>query len=241
MSLIDIAILILILFGALIGFKRGFTRELVDCVGLIACLVLAYLFKNPVSMFFYNHLPFFTFGGIIKGVTVLNILVYEVLAFLITFSIFRIILSVIKLVTKVFEGILKATIILGIPSKILGAIIGAIKWVIISYIVLFVLALPIFNTNYINESKICSKLLNYTPILSNITDKTLTVFNEFSLLKDKYDNKDIDVNQFNLDALDLFLKYDVIDIASADNLYQKGKFKTIQNIDSVLNKYRNSL
>ena len=34
------------------------------------------------------------------------------------------------------------------------------------------------------------------------------------------------------------LKYRIIDVNSADKLYKKGKFKTINNIESVLDKYR---
>lgn len=237
MSIVDIVVIILILLGAAVGFKRGFTRQLVECIGFIVCLVLAYLLKNPVSSFLYEYLPFFTFGGVVKGVIVLNILVYEVLAFLIVFSILKIALSLVKMLTGAFEGLLNATIILGIPSKILGAILGGIEWTIISFITIFVLSLPIFNNNFINDSVICKDILTYTPILSPITSKTVTVFNEFSSLKDKYQDN-TNVNQFNLDALDLFLKYDIIDIDSANKLYSSGKFNTITNVDTVLDKYK---
>lgn len=236
MSYVDIAILIIILLSALIGFKRGFTRELVSCVGFIVCLILAYFLKNPVSALMYEHLPFFSFGGIIKGVIVVNILVYEVLAFILVFFGLSLLLKVVQLITNIFEKILTLTIILGIPSKLLGMVLGAIKGTLISFIILFVLALPIFNTNYINESKICKAILNYTPILSQVTDKTKVVFDEFKELKDKYNGSD--TNQFNLDALDLFLKYDIIDIDSADKLYLAGKFKLVNNVDEVLQKYR---
>lgn len=236
MSYVDIAILIIILLSALMGFKRGFTRELVSCVGFIVCLILAYFLKNPVSAFMYEHLPFFAFGGIIKGVIVLNILVYEVLAFLLVLFILSLLLKIVNLITNIFEKILTATIIFGIPSKLLGMILGAIKGTILSFIVVFILSLPIFNTNYLNDSKICKGILNYTPILSQVTNKTKIVFDEFKSLKDKYDGTD--TNQFNLDALDLFLKYDIIDIESADKLYNAGKFKLVNNVESVLDKYR---
>ena len=71
MSILDIIIIIFILLGALVGFKRGFTRELVEAVGFFAVVILAYLLKNPLSVFFYEHLPFFKLG-ILKGVEILN-------------------------------------------------------------------------------------------------------------------------------------------------------------------------
>ena len=237
MNYVDLIILALILMGAFVGFRRGFTRELVDFVGFIVCIVIAFLMKNPLSAFLYEHLPFFSIGGIFKGIVAINILVYEVLSFFIVLSMLLIILSILKFVTKIFEKILKMTIILGIPSKILGAILGGAKWVVISYAVLFIMALPVFNTNYLKDSVICKGVLRYTPILSTIANKSLDVFNEFNDLKNKYKTEK-DTNKFNLESLDLLLKYDIIDIDVADSLYEKGNFKTIKNIETVLDKYR---
>ena len=73
MKIVDIVILIIILLGAVIGFKRGFTRSLVSALGFIVIAILAYFLKNPLSILLYENLPFFKFGGILKGVTVLNI------------------------------------------------------------------------------------------------------------------------------------------------------------------------
>ena len=223
MNYVDLIILGLILMGAFVGF--------------IVCIVIAFLMKNPLSAFLYEHLPFFSIGGIFKGIVAINILVYEVLSFFIVLSMLLIILSILKFVTKIFEKILKMTIILGIPSKILGAILGGAKWVVISYAVLFIMALPVFNTNYLKESVICKGVLRYTPILSTIANKSLDVFNEFNDLKNKYKTEK-DTNKFNLESLDLLLKYDIIDIDVADSLYEKGKFKTIKNVEIVLDKYR---
>ena len=88
MSIVDILIIIFLVFGALLGFKRGVFRELVSALGFILSVIFAFLLKGPVSNFLYEHLPFFNFGGIFKGVSVLNIIVYEVIAFLIMLSIF---------------------------------------------------------------------------------------------------------------------------------------------------------
>ena len=94
MNIVDLIIIIVILFGAVIGFKRGFTKSLVSAVGLIAIVIIAFLLKNPVSTVLYEHLPFFQFGGVIKGVTVLNIALYELLAFIIVLAILGIVLHI---------------------------------------------------------------------------------------------------------------------------------------------------
>ena len=85
MNVVDIVILIFLAFGALIGFKKGFTNQLVSLVGIFAIIILSYFLKNPVSVFLYNNLPFVNFGGIFKDITVINILVYEVIAFFVIF------------------------------------------------------------------------------------------------------------------------------------------------------------
>ena len=139
MNIIDIGIILFILSGAIIGLKRGFTKQLVSSIGFILIVILSFILKNPVSIFFYEHLPFFKFSGIIKGVTVLNIALYEIFAFFIVFSILTIVYKFLLLATSIFEKVLKATIILGIPSKILGAILGFIQYFILAFIILYVL------------------------------------------------------------------------------------------------------
>lgn len=236
MNWIDIIIVVFILSGAALGFKRGALKQLVSCVGLILVVILSFLLKNPVSVFLYEHLPFFKFGGVLKGVTVLNIALYEVIAFLIVFSILMIALKIILLATTLFEAILKATIILGIPSKIMGAIIGIIEYFIITFIILYILMLPVFHITAINDSKLGKGILKSTPILSNMIDDSLTVFDEFTNLKKKYESN-TSANQFNLETLDLFLKYNIITIDSVDKLVEKNKL-VIDNINSVLKNYR---
>lgn len=236
--MLDLIIIILVILGAFIGCKRGFTTELVSIGGFIISLILAFILKNPISAFLYDKLPFFSFGGVLKGVTALNILLYEIIAFLIALFILTIILKLLKIFTKIFESFLNATIILGIPSKILGGILGALEWLIISFIILFVLSLPIFNNKFVFESKIYDGMLKISNKFNKELDNTYKVFKEFDELKDEYTSKDADTNQFNLDTLDLFLKYNIIDIDSAEKLYQKGKFKKIDNIESVLSKYK---
>lgn len=237
MNIVDLIIIILILFGAVIGFKRGFTKSLVSAVGLIAIVIIAFLLKNPVSTVLYEHLPFFQFGGVIKGVTVLNIALYELLAFIIVLAILGIVLKILMIATSIFERILTLTIILGIPSKILGAIIGALEWFILVFIGLYVLNMPVVNVKEINNSTLAPKILNNTPILSGVIKDTNAVINEFASIKDKYTDKNVDTNEFNKETLDLFLKYNVVSVDSVDKLIKDNKLK-IDGIDEVLVKYR---
>lgn len=238
MNVIDLIIIILILFGAVVGFKRGLTRSLVSALGMIAIVILAFLLKNPVSVLLYEHLPFFEFGGIIKGVTVLNVVLYELLAFVIVLAVLGIALKVLTLVTTIFEKILNATIILGIPSKILGAVVGVLEWFVIVFIGLYILNMPMIHIKEVEESKLAPVILTKTPILSGVINNTTKVVEEFTSIKDKYKDSNVKTEEFNKETLDLFLKYDVVTVESIEKLIDDGKLK-INNIEEILNKYRN--
>lgn len=237
MKIVDIVILIIILLGAVIGFKRGFTRSLVSALGFIVIAILAYFLKNPLSILLYENLPFFKFGGILKGVTVLNIALYELLAFVIVLAILGVALKILLVATSVFEKILKMTIILGIPSKIMGAVVGALEAFVIVFISLYALSLPIFNISIVNDSNWKDTILNKTPILSAFSKDTMQVIDEFAGIKEKYKDNNKNAEEFNKEVLDLFLKYDVVKVSSIDKLVEKGKLQ-INNIEEILMKYR---
>ena len=235
MNLIDAGIIILLLTGLVVGFKRGVIHETVSAVSFFASIVIAFLFKNMISELLYTYLPFFKFGGVIKGVTVLNLVLYEVIAFLIALSIVVVLFRIVIMITKVIEKFLKFTLILGIPSKILGAVVGVIESYMWIFIILYIVSLPLFSFD-LSGSKYRTKILEQTPILSSFTDEYMDVVDEFTDLKDKY-NDSSNATEFNKETLDLLLKYDIVTIDSVDQLIEDDKLK-IDNIEEVLVKYR---
>ena len=237
MNIIDLLIIIFILIGTAVGFKRGFTSSLFNFVGVILVIIIAYFLKNPISEFLMSFCPFFSFGGIIKGVTVLNIAVYEIIAFILVFSLLMIGLKALLMATGILETLLKFTIVLGLPSKILGAIVGLIENYIIVFFVLYILSMPNFlDVGFIKDSTYREPILKNTPILSNVAESTLAVLDEFKGLSDKYTETE-NSNEFNLETLDLFLKYKVVTVDTVEKLDDSGKIK-IEGIETVLNKYR---
>lgn len=234
MTIIDIGIILILILGAIVGFKRGLTTQLVSTVGIILIIIVAFLLKNPVSEFMYKNLPFFDFGGLLKGISVLNIAVYEIIAFLIVLSVLVIVFKLLLKATKIFETLLKFTIILGIPSKIAGAVVGIIENYIFVFIILYIISLPVCNFNV--DSNYKDKILNNTPILSNVADNGLRVIEEFKVLKEEYDDAP-NSNEFNKETLDLFLKYDVVTVESVETLIKKDKLK-IEGVETIINKYK---
>ncbi len=236
MTTIDIVILAILVFGAFMGFRRGFIKEIVSCVGLIAVVVFSFLLKDQVSVWMYTNLPFFKFGGLVKGVTVLNILLYEVIAFLVVFTILMIIYSVIVKITGLIERILDLTIVLGAFSSFLGAIVGLIEYIVIAFIAIYVLSLPTFNVISLKDTKVGSTIIEKTPLLSGMVKDSMQVIDEFTNLKEKYKNTE-NANKFNYETLDLFLKYKVISVENVEKLVEKDKI-SIDNLQELLKKYK---
>ena len=240
MNIIDALIILIIVASGIVGFKKGFTREVVSFVGIFLVVILSFILKNPVSAFLYEHLPFFEFGGIFKGITSLNIILYEVIAILLVMSILIVILKIITMVTKVFETLLKFTIVLGIPSKLLGMVVGFIEGFVWVFIGLYILSLPVFNIKEVDESKYKDTILESVPILSSMADDTVKVIGEFTELKKQYDDTSINSSEFNYKTMEVFLKYNVITVESVEKLQEKGKLK-IEGLNILLEQYREDI
>lgn len=236
MNLVDIAIIVVLILGAVVGYKRGFTTQLLSLCGFVVIVVAAFLFKNPVSMYLYEHLPFFNFPGILSGISVINLLLYEAIAFFIVFIGLYLVFKVILMVSHIFEKFLSMTILLGLPSKILGAILGILENYLVAFIILYIISLPIFNINIIKDSRLRMTILEKTPVLNLYANSTVKVGSEFWVLAEKY-KSGTDSEQFNLETLNILLKYKVTSVDSVDRLVEKNKIQ-INNIESVLKKYR---
>ncbi len=228
MGVVDFIIIILILSGFVIGWKNGFTKQLISTVGLIVLLALSYVIKNPLSALMYKYLPFFDFGGSFKGVQVLNVFIYEFLAFLIILSILQTVFKILLNTSSLFENILKHTIILGIPSKLLGGLIGCIENFVVTFIILFFLNLPFINIPMVQESNLSNFMLNHTPVLSNVCNDALIVFDEIRDLKHEYESNKSNKDEFNSKVLTVMVKHNVISKENIDYLISVGKIKYVE-------------
>lgn len=222
MNILDALIIIFLLVGAGAGLSRGLIKQSVLLVGLIVVLVLSFYIRIPVSTFFYKNLPFFNFDGIFKGMSVLNILIYELIAFLLVFSVLYIALRILIKISGIIEKILKATIILGFFSKIGGSIVGIIESYVIIFVVLFVFSQPVLKVSGMEDSKLTPIILNRTPVLSESVKDFRFVFDEIENIVNSYKEENID---FNDKTIEIFLKYNIVTQENIDILKEKGKIK----------------
>lgn len=233
MNILDVCIILFLGIGAVTGFKRGFIKSGVTFAGTLIIIILSYYLKNPVSIFLYKLMPFFTLSGIFQGVTVFNILIYEAISFLLVMGILSFILSFIIKITGIVEKIMNFTIILGIPSKILGLIFGFFQFFIYTFIILFTLTQFNITRDFVGESKMATKILTKTPALSKIMGNTYLSVKEIVKIAEKNNDK----NYVNRESLDILLKYKIISTKNAEYLINKRKIQ-IDNADDILNKYK---
>ena len=233
LNIVDIIIILIIGLGAIVGFREGVIKRTTSIVGLVLVIILSFTLKNYLSVFFYENLPFFNLWGVFKGIQVLNVVFYEMLAFLIISSVLMIAYKIILGITGIIEKILKATIILSIPSKILGFFIGIFEYYIWVYLFIFVLTLPVFNIKEIYESKTAMFIITETPILSKYTGKTLDIYNDLYSIIDNRENKTNE--QVNEEAMKLMLEYDIITTDSARKLINNNK--VLVDDDSFIDEY----
>ena len=236
MNLVDLIIIVLLVMGALVGFKRGLIRQLLSLCGTIIAAVLAFLFKTPLAQLLCEYLPFFSFKGVLAGLSVLNLFVYEVIAFLIILAIFVGLLQVLIFLSNILEKIVSMTIIFALPSKLAGAVFGVLENYIVVFIILYIVSLPFFNIDIIRGSELRDPIVTKTPVLNKLAEKSVEVGTEIANLVDKYKIEE-DKNQYNLDTLDVLLKYNITKVETVDKLVEKNKIQLV-NIDLVLSKYR---
>lgn len=234
-NIVDVIIVLLILCCGVLGMKRGFFKEIVMTVGYLLLIIISLVLQSPIAEFLSLHLPFFEFGGGFQGLEVLNILLYQIVAFILVFAVLSIIFNIILYVSKVIEKLLDLTVILGIFSKILGLIVGLVDGYLLMFIFCIIVSCPIFDQNIVAGSKLTDTILNSTPVLSAVAKKTTKTIIEVTDLasSDTLNNKD----EFNTKAVDIMLKHELITPEYVEQLIKQEKLNT-PGLDQIVDKYR---
>ena len=202
MVIVDFLIIALIILFGYYGYKTGFVKTVVDTAGIVLVFVIAYLFKDPIAEWFSFNLPFFNFWGSFKGVSILNVVIYQLIAFIIIFTALMVVYALLVKITSLVEKILKWTFILKLPSKVLGLIFGLCEGIAVASIILMILTiltLPVFNFKFVQESKVKDFLLEAVPITGTLSSSTNRAINEIMDLKEEYD--DDNKTEFNRKCL----------------------------------------
>ncbi|GGJ49787.1 CvpA family protein [Virgibacillus salexigens] len=167
--MMDIVLLILLIFGFLIGLKRGFILQLFHIVGFIAAFVAAALYYDDLGPKLSLWIPYPDLGENGEWAEFLQALplengFYNAIAFVIIFIAVRIIL---QLIASMLDFVASLPILNSV-NKLLGSILGFIEIYLLLFIVLYILALvPVAQVQtWINDSSIALFMIEHTPYFS---------------------------------------------------------------------------
>lgn len=146
MNIIDIILAALMLFGLIIGYRKGLFVELTSLVGLVVGVYGAIYFSYFLSDFLKTKVSW-------------DPSMIQVIAFAGTFIIIVIALALLgRALTTIAE-----TIMLGFFNKILGAVFGALKYALILSVVLIISSEFNKTFKFMDKSKTKNSVL-YEPV-----------------------------------------------------------------------------
>ena len=232
-NIFDIGIVLVLIMFIIVGLKRGVIKEAVSLLALVLVFIISYSLKGIVGNILCVLLPFLKLDGFVT----LNIFVYQLIAFIIVFMIALGVYEISIKISKFLQKIVNLTIVLWLPSKILGGVVSFLKGYIVLFIIFVFLMIPFGNVSLFKDSKCINFMLYNTPVLSGYTKNFVQPVKEVIVLSSKVSQKTITVNDANLEALDIMLKYKVVDKKTIESLREVHKLDDVQDIDSVLNNY----
>ena len=237
LNIFDVGIILLLIMFLIVGFKNGVIREAFSLIGIIAVFILSFVFKGLLGNLMCIILPFFKLSGVIEGFSVINILIYQIIAFMLVFAILLTIYEIFLKISKFIQKLVNLTIILILPSKLLGAVVSLIKGVIVLFAVFIVLMIPLKNSELFTGSTMVNQILYKTPILSQSSNNFINTVEEIYNLAEKVSNKKISTNAANLELLDMMLKHKIVNKSTVESLVKLHKLDDVNNIETVLQKY----
>lgn len=232
MNTISIVIVLIILSFGVLGLKRGAIKEAAVVIGNILAIVLAFVLKDLFASYLISVFPAYKISSVIGSLSSLSIIFYKLLAFLVLLIIFRFILRIIVSLSGIISKIVDATIILLLPNRILGFILGIVEGYVLMFIALNVLMIPLSSNTTFMDSEVRKYIVEETPILKDSFGGLNTSLEEVMQL-DKNDNE----NSLNLKVIDILLKNKIITKDEVQELASNGKLVNVEGLDTVINKY----
>ena len=231
-NIFSVVIVLLILLCGVLGSKRGILKELVVIVGTIVVFAIAFFLKDPLASFFCTYLPFFNFKIPLGNLVSLNIIFYQLIAFLLIVIVLRLILQILIDVTGIFSKIINATIILALPNKLLGFVVGLLEGYILMFIILNVVAIPMSGSELFMSSGVRQFIVNDTPVLKDCLGGLNYAIDDVLSLSSNDDR-----NTNDLKVIDIMLKYKVVSTDFMNKVKETGKLDEISGLDNIINQY----
>lgn len=173
MNSLDIAVCVVVVGLIVLGYIRGFVRQLLSIAGLVAALAAAYFFYEAGAEWIKAYVPLETIQSYdkyrvwVEGLR-LDVYFYNAVAFLLIFWLVRLGLAV-------AGGLLHLiTLVPGLHAmnKWSGALLGLAEGLVLTIITLHVLTIVPSDgvQGTLDQSRIAPALLKYAPVITELLD-----------------------------------------------------------------------
>ena len=233
MNIFSIIIVLLIIASGVMGLKKGFLKESVVFIGTILVYILSFLLKDKIGLVLCKWFPFFSFDGL----QTLNILVYQLIAFIFIATILFSVATVIFKLTGIVQKLVDITIILTLPSKILGFVFGILEGYIVMFLVLIVLAIPLRNVDLFKDSTVVTKIMYNSPILSKTLGGVPKTIEDILEITTEQQKANYNKNKVALDIMKIELDHNIISKEEALDLIDSGKLDEVSGIKKFVKDY----
>src|SRR3954469_3640724 len=169
--MLDLAVLIILCFGFLMGLRRGFILQLIHLTGFIIASIIAYLYYEQLAPKLTLWVPYpnlstkLTLPSVFDNVN-LEDAYYRAIAFVVIFFAVKILLQIIG---SMFDFIAQIPILKQLNIWA-GGILGFIEVYLIMFILLFIGALlPIEGIqSALTNSILADLMVQHTPVFSDL-------------------------------------------------------------------------
>jgi membrane protein required for colicin V production len=172
---VDYVILAIFLFSMLAGLSRGFVREMISLITLIAAFVVATMFSNAVAQAFTSAPSVQSMVGQASsamGVNASQSVSYAAIA--ISFALLFAGTVLLGSIVSYFVGIAFQTGILGFGNRILGAGFGLVRGFIMNLVLIFIVQLtPFASQPFWQQSQLVESFQPAVVWLGNIVSPSL--------------------------------------------------------------------
>ena len=233
MNIFSVIVILLIISSGVMGLKKGFLKESVVFIGTILVYIISFLLKDKIGLVLCKWFPFFSFDGL----QTLNILVYQLIAFIFIATILFSIATIIFKLTGIIQKLVDITIILTLPSKILGFIFGILEGYIVMFLILIILAIPLRNVELFKESTVVTKIMYNSPILSKTLGGVPKTIEDILDVTTEIQKTNYNKNKVALDIMKIELDHNIISKEDTLDLIERGKLDKVQGIKSFVKNY----
>ena len=167
--MVNIIIIVLLLFGFLMGLRRGFILQILHLTGFAVAFMVAVLYYDKLASRLVLWIPYpelssDSLWAVFVQSSPLKQGFYNAIAFAIIFFATKIILQIIATMLDFVADLP----ILNSVNKLLGSVFGFVEVYLIVFVVLYILALaPVdFIQEQISDSSVARLIIEKTPFLS---------------------------------------------------------------------------